>query len=101
MKPGVIDPIIGLEVPSGNVPIKSEMVEITPIPSTNPQVSHSYVCSKRTFSRSHEWDKLIADKKSIMKLILNRCDEATREEITLGQSPEYDVMAGGLLKFIK
>ena len=27
-------------------------------------------------------------------------DKATREEITLGQSPEDDVMAGGLLKFI-
>ena len=35
-----------------------------------------------------------------MVLILDRCDEATKEEITLGQSPEYDVKAGGILKFI-
>ena len=34
-----------------------------------------------------------------MEIILDRCDKATREEITLGQSPE-DVMAGELLKFI-
>ena len=36
-----------------------------------------------------------------MDLILNRYEEAIREVITLGQSPEYDVMAGGFLKFIK
>ena len=36
-----------------------------------------------------------------MELILSRCDEITRKEITLGQSPEYDVMTGGFLKFIK
>ena len=35
-----------------------------------------------------------------MELILDRCDKATREEITLGQSPEYDVTTGGILKFI-
>ena len=101
MKPGIVDPIIGLDVPSGNVPIKSEMVEMTPISNTNPQVSHHSVCSKGTSSRSHEWDKHIADKKFLMALILSRCDETAREEITLGQSPGYDVMTGGLLKSIK
>ena len=30
---------------------------------------------------------------------MDQCDKATREEITLGQSPEYDVTAGGILKF--
>ena len=97
MKPGIIDPIIGLDVPSDNVPTKSEMVEITPIPSTNPQVSHHSVRSRGTPSRSHEWDKHIADKKSIMALILSRCDETTREEMTLSQSSGYDAMTGGLL----
>ena len=92
MKPGVVDPIIGLDVPSGNVPINSEMVEMTPVSNTNPQVSHHYVRREGASSRSHEWDKHIVDKKSIMELILSRCDETTREEITLGQSPGYDVM---------
>ena len=36
-----------------------------------------------------------------MEVILSRCDETIREEITLGDSPEYNVMTGGLLKFIK
>ena len=35
-----------------------------------------------------------------MKLILGLCDETNRAKTTLGQSPEDDVMAGGLLKFI-
>ena len=35
-----------------------------------------------------------------MELIPDQCDKATREEITLGLSPEYDVMTGGMLKFI-
>ena len=101
MKPGIVDPIIGLDVPSDNVPIKFEMVEMTPISNTNPRVSHHSVRSKGTSSRSHEWDKHITDKKSIMALILSQCDETTRGEMTLGQSPKYDVMTGGLLEFIK
>ena len=101
VKPGIINPIIGLDVPSGNVPIKSEMVEITPISNTNPQVSHHSVHREGASSKFHEWDKHIADKKSLMALILSQCDKTTREEMTLGQSPGYDVMTGGLLKFIK
>ena len=50
VKPGIVDPIIGLDVPSGNVPIKSEMVEMTPISNTNPQVSHHSVRSEGTSS---------------------------------------------------
>ena len=101
MELGVVDPIIGLDVPSDNSPINSEMVEVTPISNTNPQVPRHSDNSEGSFLRSHEWDKLITDEKSIMELILNRCDETTREEINLGQSPEYDVMTGGFLKFIK
>ena len=76
------------------------MVESTPISNPYPKVMHHLHHSQGSFTRSREWNKLIADKKSVMELILDRCDKATREEITLGQSPEYDVMAGGLLKFI-
>ena len=36
VKLGIVDSIIRLDVPSGNVPIKSEMVEMTPISNTNP-----------------------------------------------------------------
>ena len=77
------------------------MVEYTPISNMNAQVLHHSDRNEGSFSRSHEWDKLIPVKKFIMELILNKCDEATREEITLGQSPKYDVMTGGFLKFIK
>ena len=77
------------------------MVESTPISNPYPQVPHYPDHNQGSFSRSHEWHKLIADKKSVMELILDQCDEATREEITLGQSPEYNVMTGKLFKFIK
>ena len=101
VKLGVVDPIIGLDVLSGNSPINSEMVEMTPISNTNPQVVHHSERNEGLSSRSHEWDKYIADKKSIMEVILSQCDETTRGQMTLGQTPEYDVMTGGLLKFIK
>ena len=35
MKLGFVNPIIGLDVPSGNSPIDSEMVENTPIINLN------------------------------------------------------------------
>ena len=101
VKLGIVDPIIGLDLPSGNVLIKFEMVEMTPISNTNPQVSHHSIRSEGTSSRSHEWDKHIVDKKSIMTFILSQCDETSGGEMTLGQSPRYDVMPAGLLKFIK
>ena len=81
VKLGVIDPIIGLDVPSGNSPINSEMVENTPISIPYLQVTHHPDRNQGSFSRSDEWDKLIADKKSIIELILNRCDEATRTKL--------------------
>ena len=37
VKLGFVDPIIGLDVPSGNSPINSEMTEYTPIFNSNPQ----------------------------------------------------------------
>ena len=101
VKPGIVDPIIGLDVPSSNVLIKSKMVEITPISITDPQVSHHSIRSKGTSSKPLEWDKHIADKKSLMALILSQCDETTREEMTLGQSQGYNVITWGLLKFTK
>ena len=76
------------------------MVEITPISNPYPQVPYHPDHNQGSFTRSHEWNKLIAVKKSVMELILDQCDKVIRAEITLGQSPEYDVTAGGILKFI-
>ena len=76
------------------------MVESTPISNPYPQVPYCPNHKQGSSTESHVWNKLIADKISVMELILDQCDEATREEITLGQSPEDDVMSGRLLKFI-
>ena len=61
----------GLDILYGNVPIKSVMVKMTLISNINPQVSHHSVRSKETSLRSHEWNKHIADKKSLMALIFS------------------------------
>ena len=95
-KVGVVDHFIGLNVPSSNSPINSDMVENTPISNPYPQVQHDLDHNQGSLTRSHEWKKLITNKKSI----LDQCDKATRAESTLGQSPEDDVMIDGLLKFI-
>ena len=76
------------------------MVEITPISDLYIHVPHHPFHNQGPFTRSHKWNKLIADKKAVMELILDRCDDATREEITLSQSSEYDMMVEGILKFI-
>ena len=76
------------------------MVEIISISNPYPHVPHHPDYNQGLFTRSHEQNKLITDKKSVIELILDQCGEATRKEINLGQSPEYNVTAGGILKFI-
>ena len=76
------------------------MEEDTPISNPYPQVHHLSDYNQKSPTRSHEWDKLIADKKSVMEIILDQCDEDTRAEITLGPSYEDDMKVVELLKFL-
>ena len=50
VKLGVVDPIIGLNMPSDNIPINFGIVEYTPISSTNPQVPHHFDCNEGSLS---------------------------------------------------
>ena len=84
VKLGFVNPIIGLDVPSGDSLIDSEMVENTPISNPYLQEQHRLDYNQELTTKSHEWDKLIADKKSVMKIILDQCDEDTRAESALG-----------------
>ena len=88
MKLGFVDPIIGLDVPSDNSPIDSEMIENTPISNPYLQEQHRLDYNQESTTKSHEWHKLIADKKSVTEIILDRCDEDTRAEVAL--SPSYE-----------
>jgi len=47
-----------------------------------------------------EWDKLIAGKKSLMTLIFEQFDDATRTETAPGASYEANYKAGELIKFL-
>ena len=49
---------------------------------------------------SQEWDELIANKKSVMKIILDRCNENTRAEIVLDSPYKDNMKAGELIKFV-
>ena len=46
-----------------------------------------------------EWNKLIADKKSIMTIIFNQCNEDTRAKIAFGSLYEDNLEVGELIKF--
>ena len=67
-----VDHIIGLDVPSGNSPINSKIVEVTPISNPYSQVHYHSDHNQGLFMRYHEWNKLIADKESVMELILDQ-----------------------------
>ena len=100
VKLGVVDPIIGLDVPFGNSPTNSEVVENTPISNLYPRVQHRLNYNLELTTKSYEWDKLISKKKSVMERILDRCDEDTRAEIALDSSYEDNLKGGELLKFL-
>ena len=65
-KLGVADHFIGPDNTFGNSPTNSDMVEINPICNLYSHVPHHSNHNQGSFTRSHEWNKIIADKKSVM-----------------------------------
>ena len=100
MKLGFVDPIIGLDVTFSNNPINSEMVENTPIFNSDLQERSRLNYKQELNTKSQKRDKLIADKNSVMKVILHQCDEYIRAEIALGLSYEDNLEARELIKFL-
>ena len=76
------------------------MVEITPIHNSNPQEQSPLNYDQESSTKSQKWNKLIVDKKSVLKIILNQCNEDTRVEIALSSSYEDNLEAGKLNKFL-
>ena len=100
VKLGFVNPIIGLDVPSRNSSIDSKMVENIPISNPYLQVQHHLDYNQEWTTKSHELDKLIANKKSVMEIILDQCNVDTRAEIALSTPYEDDLKAGELIKFL-
>ena len=71
VKLGFVDPIIGLDVLSGDSPIEPEMVENTPIFNSNPQDQQRLDCDHESNVKSQEWNELIVNKKSVMEIIFD------------------------------
>ena len=74
------------------------MVENTPTFNPNPQDQQRLDYSQELIGKSQDWDELIANKKSVMKIILDQQNEDTRAEIVLNSSYED---AGELIEFLK
>ena len=83
VKVGFVDPIIGLDVPSGNSLIDSEIVENTTNFNSSPQEQYHFDYDHELNATSQVWDELIANKKSVENIILDQCNEDTRAEIAL------------------
>ena len=83
---GIVDPIIGLEASSGNSPIDHDMVENTPIFNSNPKDQQRINYNHELIVNSQEWDKYIANKKIVMEIIFDLCDEETKIEIAINSS---------------
>ena len=95
---GSFDPIIRLTIPSSASPICTEMVQKSLIFNSNlqEQVLLDY---NQVLKLKQEWDKLIADKKSLMTIIFEQCVDATKTKIVLGASYEDNLEAGKRIKF--
>ena len=100
MNIGSVNPIVGLDVPSGVCRTCTEMLKKSPIfdPDLQEQLLSDYDVELKL--KLQEWDKLIANKKSLMPIIFEQCDEATRTTIALGASYEDNFEAGKLIKFL-
>mmetsp|Transcript_3771 Transcript_3771/g.4076 ORF Transcript_3771/g.4076 Transcript_3771/m.4076 type:complete len:179 (+) Transcript_3771:294-830(+) len=76
------------------------MVKNTPSFNSNLQERYRLYYDQESNMKSQKWDKLIANKKSVMKILPNRWDKNTRTEIALGSSYEDNLEAGELIKFL-
>ena len=86
MNPGSVDPILGLDVPSGASPTCTEMVEKSPIFDSNLQEQVLLDYGQALKLKLQELGKIIADKKALMTIIFKQCNNVTKTKIALGAS---------------
>ena len=100
VKLGLVDLILGLNVSSGIIPIKLEMVENVPIFNSNPQDQQCLDYNHESIVKSQEWYKLIANKQSMIKIILHQRNKETKTKIVIDSSYEDNMKTGDLIKFL-
>ena len=83
MNQGSVNPIVGLDVTSSASPIDSKMVENPPIFNPNIQEQSWLNYNQELKLKLQELNTIITDKKSLMSMILNQCNEATGAKIAL------------------
>ena len=87
-------------MPSGNSPVDPEMVENTPIFNSNPQDQQYINYNHKLTVKFQEWDEYIANKKTMMKIILDLCDEETKVETTINSSYKKNMKTRDFIKFL-
>ena len=73
------------------------MVEDPPIFNPNLQEQSWINYDQELKVKLQKWNKFITNKQSVMTIIFNQCDEATRAEIALGSSYEDNLEAEELI----
>ena len=82
-----------------NSPIDPEIKENTLIFNLNPQDQQRLNYNHELIVKSQEWDKLIANKKYVIKIILDLCNEETKADIAINLSYKKNMKTGDLIKF--
>ena len=81
-------------MPSGNSLLNPEMVEDTPIFNSSPQDQKLLEYKYEPIVKFQEWDELIANKKSVIKIIFDLCNEETKAEIAINSSYKDNMKTG-------
>ena len=86
---------------NGLRPVHCQMMEQTHVTDTNLQKELLPEYKRNSKNKSQEYSKFLVDKKSLITILFEQCDEATQTKISLGATYTADHNAGRLLAFIE
>ena len=82
-------------------PLTYQVMEQTIVTNANLQKQLRSEYKYDSKNKSQEYNKFLADKKSLITILYGQCDEATQTEISLGDTYTADRNDGKLLAFIQ
>ena len=89
------------ELPDGSLPICFEMMEQIHVFDANLQKELLLEYEPNSKNKSQKYAKFLADKKVLITILFEQCDEATKTKIALGETYAADRQARRLSAFIK
>ena len=82
-------------------PVTYRVLEQTIVIDANLQKELLSEYKRNSKNKSQEYNKFLADKKTLITILYGQCDEATQTKIALGDTYTADHYAGRLLAFIE